>query len=65
MQSQEGQGALYKSEASQKWREFTPIKSGCGFSKDTRTGESFDPEKGIQMVPGIGACRPLLDAASR
>lgn len=54
MQSQEGQGTLDESEASQRWGELTRIKSGCGFSKDAPNGKSFDPKMTIQMIKMIG-----------
>lgn len=54
MQSQEGQGTLDKCEASQRWGELTRIKSGCGFSKDSQTGESLGPKMTIQMIQMIG-----------
>lgn len=38
MQSQEGQGTLDECEASQRWGEFTRIKTGCEFSKEAQTG---------------------------
>lgn len=55
MQSQEGQGTLDKCEASQRWGEFTRIKSGCGFFKRSSSGESFAPKMSIQMIKMIGA----------
>lgn len=53
MQSQEGQGTLDKCEASQRWGEFTRIKSGCGFKRSS-DGKSFDPKTTIQMIKVIG-----------
>lgn len=53
MQSQEGQGTLDECEASQRWGELTRIESGCGFSKDSKTGGSLDPKMTIQMIEMI------------
>lgn len=59
MQSQEGQGTLDKCEASQRWGEFTRIKSGCGFKRSS-DGKSFDPKMTIQMIKVIGVPRRLI-----
>lgn len=54
MQSQEGQGTLEEREASQRRGVFTPIKSGCGFSKEAQTGNLLTPKMRIQMMELIG-----------